>query len=150
MSELLVVAGEASGDRAAALVIAALRAEGLAEHVFGMGGSSLASQGAELVSDLRESTALGVTDVAARACAIRKAYMTVARAARKRRARAALLVNYTEFNTFLAARLPRARDSRPLVRRTADLGLASGAGGATPTDDRSDGGDAPLRRSPLA
>jgi lipid-A-disaccharide synthase len=111
MSELLVVAGEASGDRAAALVVAALRAEAaaagneLGTRIFGMGGSSLAAQGAELVSDLRDSTALGVTDVAARACAIRRAYMTVARAARKRKARAALLVNYTEFNTLLAARL---------------------------------------------
>jgi lipid-A-disaccharide synthase len=70
-----------------------------------MGGSSLEAQGVELVSDLRRSTALGVTEVAARACAIAKAYATVARAARKRRARAALLVNYTEFNAALATRL---------------------------------------------
>ncbi len=116
MSELLVVAGEASGDRAAALVVAALRrrgeapggndaAGGAALRVFGMGGSSLESQGVELVSDLRDSTALGLTDVAGRACAIRRAYMAVVRAARRRNARAALLVNYTEFNTRLASRL---------------------------------------------
>ena len=104
MTELLVVAGEASGDRAAALVVAALEAEGGVE-AFGMGGSALDSQGMELVSDLRDSTALGVTDVAARACAIGLAYVAVARAARRRNARAALLVNYTEFNTLLAARL---------------------------------------------
>ena len=59
----------------------------------------------ELVSDLRTLTALGVTDVAARACAIRGAYARVVRAASKRKARAALLVNYTEFNTLLASRL---------------------------------------------
>ena len=104
MSELLVVAGEASGDRAAASVIAALAAEGPV-RAFGLGGSSLESQGVELVSDLRDSTAMGVGAVAARACAIRRAYMTLARAARKRKPRAALLVNYTEFNTLLAARL---------------------------------------------
>jgi lipid-A-disaccharide synthase len=104
VSELLVVAGEASGDRAAAQVVRALRAEGDV-HVFGMGATSLEAEGAELVSDFRASTALGVTDVAARACAIRKAYVTLARAARKRKPRAALLVNYTEFNTLLAARL---------------------------------------------
>jgi lipid-A-disaccharide synthase len=103
MSELLVVAGEASGDRAAASVIAALAGEGVS--AFGLGGSALHAQGAELVSDLRASTALGLTDVAARACAIRRAYVSVARAARKRKPRAALLVNYTEFNTLLAARL---------------------------------------------
>src|SRR5271163_4017132 len=104
MNELLVVAGEASGDRAAAAVVAAL---GGGDHVrtYGLGGSALEGAGVELVSDLRDSTALGVTDVATRACAIRKAYMRVARVARKRKARAALLVNYTEFNTLLAARL---------------------------------------------
>ncbi|MGO8991740.1 MAG: lipid-A-disaccharide synthase [Polyangiaceae bacterium] len=106
MSELLVVAGEASGDRAAAQVVSELSGLGLANvRVFGMGGSSLEAQGVELVSDLRASTALGVTDVAARACAIGVAYAAVARAARKRKASAALLVNYTEFNTVLAARL---------------------------------------------
>jgi lipid-A-disaccharide synthase len=104
MNELLVVAGEASGDRAAAAVIAALGGRD-AVRTFGLGGSALESGGTELVSDLRDSTALGFTDVATRACAIRRAYVSVARAARKRRARVALLVNYTEFNTLLAARL---------------------------------------------
>jgi len=104
MNELLVVAGEASGDRAAASVIAALGGRD-AVRAFGLGGSALEGLGVELVSDLRDSTALGVTDVAARACAIRRAYVSVARAARKRQVRVAILVNYTEFNTLLAARL---------------------------------------------
>ncbi len=85
-------------------MVAALKSEGDLD-VFGMGGSSLEAEGAELLSDLRASTALGVTDVAAKACAISLAYLTVARAARKRHARAALLVNYTEFNSVLATRL---------------------------------------------
>jgi lipid-A-disaccharide synthase len=115
--ELLVVAGEASGDRAAAAVIAALEGRGRDGQVpgsgfaagtvrlFGMGGSAMEAQGVELIRDLRASTAMGMTDVAARACAIRSAYLAVARAARKRKPRAALLVNYSEFNTLLAARL---------------------------------------------
>ena len=107
MSELLVVAGEASGDRAGAQVIAALKVRrALAACAPSASeAAALEAQGVELVRDLRDSTALGVTDVAARAYAIRSAYMGVARAARKRSARVALLVNYTEFNTHLAARL---------------------------------------------
>ncbi len=104
MNELLVVAGEASGDRAAAAVVAALGGRDRV-RTFGLGGGALEAQGVELLGDLRDSTALGLTDVATRACAIRKAYMSVARAARKRKTRVALLVNYTEFNTLLAARL---------------------------------------------
>jgi lipid-A-disaccharide synthase len=109
MRDLLVVAGEASGDRAAACVLHAL---GTAAHAtergagaFGLGGAAMAATGAELVSDLRASTAMGIGDVARRACAIRLAYARIVRAVQQRRPRAALLVNYTEFNTRLAARL---------------------------------------------
>ena len=100
MSELLVVAGEASGDRAAAGVVAALAGHDV--RAFGMGGAAMQAAGVELVSDLRSSTALGVGEVAARAFSIGAAYARVAHAARSRRPRAALLVNYTAFNTRLA------------------------------------------------
>ncbi len=107
MSELLVVAGEASGDRAAASAIAALRAMtgGRPLHPFGLAGAACEAQGMELVADLRDSTALGVGDVAARAYGIARAFACVARTARRRGTRAALLVNYTEFNARLATRL---------------------------------------------
>jgi lipid-A-disaccharide synthase len=105
MIELLVVAGEQSGDRAAASVLAALRAGGADVSPFGLGGGACEAQGMELVSDLRDSTALGVGDVAVRAYGIARAWLRVAHAAMWRRARAALLVNYTEFNTLLAAKL---------------------------------------------
>jgi lipid-A-disaccharide synthase len=105
VSALLVVAGEASGDRAAAGVIA--RLDGV--HAFGMGGAALAANGVELLADLRESTAMGVGEVASRAWGITRAFRRLARAVGKRAPRAALLVNYTEFNMRLARRLRAAR-----------------------------------------
>jgi len=98
VSALLVVAGEASGDRAAASVVA--RLEGV--QAFGLGGPALAGVGAELVGDMRASTALGVGEAAARAGSVLLAWRGVVRAARIRRPLAALLVNYSEFNTRLA------------------------------------------------
>jgi lipid-A-disaccharide synthase len=95
---LLVVAGEASGDRAAASVVA--RLPGVS--AFGLGGPALADVGADLVGDMRESTALGVGEAAARAGSVVRAWRGVVRAARARRPMAALLVNYSEFNTRLA------------------------------------------------
>jgi lipid-A-disaccharide synthase len=95
---LLVVAGEASGDRAAAAVVA--RLEGV--RAFGLGGPALAGVGMELVGDIRESTALGVGEAAARAGSVLRAWRGVVRAARVRRPLAALLLNYSEFNTRLA------------------------------------------------
>ena len=101
MSALLVVAGEASGDRAAAAVVA--RLPGV--EAFGLGGAALASRGMVLVGDLRSSTALGVGEAGARALGVLRVWRAVARAVRTRRPRAALLVNYTEFNARLAPQL---------------------------------------------
>lgn len=101
MTSLLVVAGEASGDCAAAAVVGRLQRV----SAFGLGGAALEARGMELVGDLRTATALGVSEVAARAWWIGRAYTAVLRAARRRRPHAALLVNYTEFNAHLAPRL---------------------------------------------
>ncbi|MBS2020430.1 MAG: hypothetical protein JST00_46665 [Deltaproteobacteria bacterium] len=98
---LLVVAGEASGDRAGAAVVAHLRGV----NAFGMGGGALEREGVELVADLRETTALGVGEVARRAYGVARAFTKIRSAIAKRRPAAALLVNYTEFNSRLAATL---------------------------------------------
>ncbi len=96
--ELLVVAGEASGDRAGAAVLAKLRGV----RAFGLGGGALQREGLELVADLRSSTAMGLGEVARRAVAVGSAYGRVRAAIHRRKPAAALLVNYTEFNTRLA------------------------------------------------
>ncbi len=98
---LLVVAGEASGDRAAAAVLEQLPNV----HAFGLGGPALASQGVELVEDLRSSTAMGLVEAGARGLRIARAWHAVLRAAIRRRPTVALLVDYTEFNATLAPRL---------------------------------------------
>ncbi len=100
MVDLLVVAGEASGDRAAAGVLTELAAT-LPVRASGMGGPALAAAGATLVCDLRATTAMGVTEVAARSVGIALAHRRLLHATR-RKPRAALLVNYTEFNVRLA------------------------------------------------
>lgn len=101
MTHLLVVAGEASGDRAAAAVIARLAGV----HAVGLGGPALAAAGVDLVADLRASTALGIGEGAARATSVVRAWRAVLRATRTCRPRSALLVNYTEFNARLAPKL---------------------------------------------
>jgi len=101
VSELLVVSGEASGDRAAAAVLDQLGRPA----AFGLGGAASAAAGVELVGDMRDWTALGVGEAALRGGRVWQAWRAVVRAAQKRRPSAALLVNYTEFNARLAPRL---------------------------------------------
>lgn len=102
-AELLVIAGEASGDRAAAAVVAHLRGSGA--RVFGIGGGALEREGAELLVNLRDLTAMGIGEAARRAYNIGLAYGKVRTEIRRRQPTAALLVNYTEFNTRLAETL---------------------------------------------
>jgi lipid-A-disaccharide synthase len=98
---LLVVAGEASGDRAAAAVVEQLPGV----NAFGMGGPALAAHGVDLLEDLRSYTAMGIGEAGARAWQILRAWRAVSQAAKRRRPTVALLVNYTEFNAKLAPQL---------------------------------------------
>ena len=101
-AELLVVAGEASGDAMASRVIARL-----ATPAFGLGGNALAGAGVELTGHLSKLTAMGVGAVLGRApelvASVAKLWIEVER----RRPRAALLVGFSELNAWLGTRLRR-------------------------------------------
>ena len=102
---VLVVAGEASGDRLAARIARSLSTHGV--RCFGMGGPASSAAGVELVADLRHSAAMGFTEVAARLPAIATAFARLVIAAHQARPRAAVLVDYTEFNQRLGMLLKR-------------------------------------------
>jgi lipid-A-disaccharide synthase len=102
---VLVVAGEASGDRIAARIAAALAKSGV--RSFGMGGAACRAAGVDLVADLRQTTAMGLTEVMARLPAIAAAFAQLLAATRDAKPQAAVLVDYTEFNLRMGAFLRR-------------------------------------------
>lgn len=103
---VLVVAGEASGDRMAAAIVSALGPE--RASFFGFGGAAMALAGARLVADFRRTTAMGALEVAARLPSLLAAYARLEAAIARERPRVALLVDYAELNVRLGARLRRA------------------------------------------
>ena len=109
MDELLVAAGEASGDRAAASVLACLDST----RSYGLGGPALLSMGTELIADLRRTSAMGVSEVASSVPRLLFLLHQLEREAVRRKTKAALLVNYSDFNVRLGLRL-RARGVRVL------------------------------------
>jgi lipid-A-disaccharide synthase len=109
VSEVLVVAGEASGDRLAALAARALAARGIA--CAGAGGPGCRAAGMEILADTAALSAMGLADVARRLPAIARGAARILDRARRRPPRAALLVNFTELNQRLG-RLLRARGIR--------------------------------------
>jgi lipid-A-disaccharide synthase len=103
--ELMVVAGEASGDLHAADVLEELRRRRPDLQAFGMGGPRLAAAGLERLFDAREISVMGIVEVWPRLPRIWRVFRALVRAAAERRPAAALLVDVPDFNLRLARKL---------------------------------------------
>ena len=105
--EILVVAGEASGDQHAAELVRALQARRGDLHFFGMGGTKLAAQGLEQLYDAHDVSVMGLTEVLPKLPRIFTILRGLGRAAEARRPQLAILVDIPDFNLRLAKRLKR-------------------------------------------
>jgi len=103
--DVLVVAGEASGDQHAADLVSALRARRGDLAFFGMGGPRLAAAGVELTHGAHEISVMGVVEVLPRLPRILAVLGQLEAVARARRPRCAILVDVPDFNLRLAPRL---------------------------------------------
>lgn len=107
LEELMVVAGEASGDQHAAGVVAELRRSRPELRFFGMGGARLAAQGVDLIHGAHEISVMGLTEVLPKLRRILEVKRRLERAAGRRRPKVALLVDVPDFNLRLAVRLKK-------------------------------------------
>lgn len=105
--DILVVAGEASGDVLGGDLLRALRAQRPGVRAFGMGGQRLAEAGLERLFDASEISVVGITEVLPRLPRIWRVFRALHRAARERRPALAVLVDAPDFNLRLAAKLRR-------------------------------------------
>ena len=106
---LMIVAGEASGDRHGAKLIAALRQ--LDPHrefeFFGAGGDKMRAEGVETIVDSRDVAIMGALEVARALPRFLRAFSDLRKAANSRRPRLVILIDWPEFNLRLARRLNR-------------------------------------------
>ncbi len=103
---VLIVAGEASGDRHAARLVAALRRLGPC-RVRGVAGPALAAAGVERVVAMEDLAVLGFSEVVARLPRIWSAYRRLLAEVRSFRPHAAVLVDSPGFNFRLGPALKR-------------------------------------------
>jgi lipid-A-disaccharide synthase len=103
---LMVVAGEASGDKHAALLVDALR-ERVSVEAFGAGGDELAARGVDVLVHARDVAIIGVPEVIRGLGRLYSAYRRLAAAAATRRPDVVVLVDWPDFNLRLANRLRR-------------------------------------------
>ncbi len=103
--DLLVVAGEASGDTHAAEVVEELVRRQPRLRTFGLGGDRLAEAGLEKVADSSEISVVGLTEVLRVLPRAKQIFRALLEEVDRRQARTALLVDFPEFNLRLAKAL---------------------------------------------
>jgi lipid-A-disaccharide synthase len=106
---LMIVAGEASGDKHGAKLVSALRAlrPGMRFEFFGAGGDEMRQAGVETLVDAREVAIMGALEVARAMPKFLRVFRRLSDAANQRRPRLVVLIDWPEFNLRLAGRLKR-------------------------------------------
>jgi lipid-A-disaccharide synthase len=110
---LLISAGEASGDQHGARLLSALRERRAGLEAFGMGGPRLAAAGLDAVVRSETLSVVGVVEVAEKLPQLISALARLRGEARRRRPDAAVVIDFPDFHSLLARRLHR--DGVPLV-----------------------------------
>jgi lipid-A-disaccharide synthase len=101
--EVLVIAGEISGDMHAAGLIRELKKLDPAVRFYGIGGPRLRAEGVETFHDVREMGVMGFVEVLKRIVFFRRVFRQMEALARERKPDAVLLVDYPGFNLRFAA-----------------------------------------------
>ncbi len=102
MPEIMVSAGEVSGDRYAALLAGRLREMDSVIKFWGIGGAELSKAGVEIVSNTVEKSVMGFTEPLKRICFYISLLKAVKREIKERKPDLLLLVDFTAFNMKLA------------------------------------------------
>jgi lipid-A-disaccharide synthase len=102
--EVLIIAGEVSGDMHAACLVRALKRTAPQIKVYGVGGPQLRAAGAETYYDVGDMAVMGFTEVIRRLAFFRRVFHHLLGIARERRPDAIILVDYPGFNLRFAAK----------------------------------------------
>src|SRR5712672_3223363 len=103
-TQILLSAGEASGDMYAAQLAAAVKARANC-NIFGMGGDQMRAAGVEVISDYSEVSVLGITEILAHLPQLIRAMRRLLSAAEERRPALAILTVFPGFHFRLARKL---------------------------------------------
>jgi lipid-A-disaccharide synthase len=107
MMQILISAGEASGDNYGAQLIQSIQQLAPDTRFFGMGGEKMRAAGCRLLVNASEVAVVGLAEVLTHLPAIRRKFKGLVEEARKRLPQAAVLIDFPDFNLRLARRLHR-------------------------------------------
>jgi lipid-A-disaccharide synthase len=104
--QILISAGEASGDMYAARLATALQARADV-HLFGMGGTRMREAGVEIVADSSEVSVVGIVEIAKKYPALKRVWNRLIGAASQRKPRYAILTDFPGFHLRMARALKK-------------------------------------------
>nr|WP_321468403.1 lipid-A-disaccharide synthase [uncultured Desulfobulbus sp.] len=102
MKEIMIVAGEASGDMHGANLVRAMREQDPTLQFSGMGGTELANAGVELLCDAAKIAVVGAFEVISHLGDILAARRALLERMRSHRPALCILIDYPDFNLLLA------------------------------------------------
>ena len=105
--QIMIVAGEASGDLHGANLAKAIRELAPEVSVCGMGGEAMAAQGVEILYDAARMAVVGLVEVLSHYGDIRAAQQTMLNRLRERPPHLLILIDYPGFNLWLAKKAKR-------------------------------------------
>jgi lipid-A-disaccharide synthase len=105
--QIMIVAGEASGDRHAADLVAEISKRRPEARFFGMGGPLCGERGVDLIYGAQEISVMGITEVIPKLPRVLGIIKGLERAAARRQPACAILVDIPDFNLRLARKLKR-------------------------------------------
>jgi lipid-A-disaccharide synthase len=103
-TQILISAGEASGDMYAAGLTAALRARADV-HLYGMGGPRMREAGVEIVADCAEVSLVGIVEIVKKLPALNRVWKRLVSESERRKPRFAILTDFPGFHLRLARAL---------------------------------------------
>src|SRR5438128_11144780 len=103
-TQILLSAGEASGDMYAASLASELKKRADVE-IFGMGGAQMRAAGADVITDYSEVSVLGITEILKHLPQLRRAMRNLVAQARARKPALGILTDFPGFHLRLARKL---------------------------------------------
>jgi len=105
--QVMITAGEASGDLHGAKLVQALRAQDKTLVFSGIGGPAMRSVGVSLIMDAAQLAVVGISEVLLKAPALIKGLAAAKRHLRRQRPALLILIDFPDFNLRLAAEAKR-------------------------------------------
>ncbi len=108
MNSILIVAGENSGEKYGADVIHEFKKKHSSCSFFGIGGTRMRDEGAELIFSIEDLSAIGIIEVISRIPHFRRMFNRLEKEIEARRPVSAVLIDSPDFNLRLARKLKKA------------------------------------------